>query len=890
MIATILYIIFVDDVLGMAGSPSSGAIDTSIITVKICIMLYFIVDVVFCIVLYGRRYYPGTIVFWLDLFSLLSIVPDIVVFFLDDSLAHEMMVLSIGTAARIIRICGSFVRISLIATIYNRFLRKKYYLAPISTSGTTPGITTPNHSGANDNTLEVEASRLGDKLIRLTTNKIVLLVLLVFFATQLLTYQPPRDVYIHSALSTLEYQADRFGTTSPEFLGLYQQFLINNADTMTSLIVSSHVLYINQDRIDSLQRSAVSSYYYANSSISMDDSALIKKSSAYHFALTCFVILILIIVNLLIVNDAHWLVINPLENVLAIVKLLSRQNASIQHSHHQYAMHTANGVITSGHTSFRQKRLESVGSKSEDTTSSSGVDGDEVDETDEANYLLGMLNDIDGSLQAAKEKVEEESYQNAKLRNHIEDLFLEKFILNIHLNSITRKIEFDDILGKSLKKKQEMLALNIKPLADGINSDEIKYKQELESTNPTIICANLERLIDRLSKVDNHDIKFANVFLLTFRRFISPIELMERLIIRFCITPQYDLPNNVLALNETVDDWRRTKQEHFRVSVFNVIKLWIGKYYWDFQSNTTLVELFNMLVQQIMPSCRMERYALHLDTLFKRKVASYVPLLDYQPIKPLTSEEIAELMVLEDKFLFNFDIIDVATQITLIEFELFKSIRPQELIDLAWTKSKTKTKTSPNVVRFIDHFNNVSFWIQMQIVKCGKIKDRVNVIKRVIQLGESFVNLNNFYGAMEVLSSLESASVSRLHRTWDLVPVSSKETFQQLQKLLSPKGSFKEYRERLKQTTSACIPYLGIYLSDLTFIEEGNPDYREDTLINYTKLREIAATILSIQQFQNTLHYYQPIKEKIRSQLDLKCIMDNETIWKMSLSCEARRT
>lgn len=35
------------------------------------------------------------------------------------------------------------------------------------------------------------------------------------------------------------------------------------------------------------------------------------------------------------------------------------------------------------------------------------------------------------------------------------------------------------------------------------------------------------------------------------------------------------------------------------------------------------------------------------------------------------------------------------------------------------------------------------------------------------------------------------------------------------------------------------IPYLGMYLSDLSFIEEGAPDFVEDGLVNYSKMRMV---------------------------------------------------
>jgi son of sevenless-like protein len=39
---------------------------------------------------------------------------------------------------------------------------------------------------------------------------------------------------------------------------------------------------------------------------------------------------------------------------------------------------------------------------------------------------------------------------------------------------------------------------------------------------------------------------------------------------------------------------------------------------------------------------------------------------------------------------------------------------------------------------------------------------------------------------------------------------------------MSPLGSFKNFRNTLHSLNPPCIPYLGVYLSDLTFIEGSN--------------------------------------------------------------------
>ena len=59
--------------------------------------------------------------------------------------------------------------------------------------------------------------------------------------------------------------------------------------------------------------------------------------------------------------------------------------------------------------------------------------------------------------------------------------------------------------------------------------------------------------------------------------------------------------------------------------------------------------------------------------------------------------------------------------------------------------------------------------------------------------------------------------------------------------LLSPNDNFRNYREsmRVNHATVPCIPYLGLHLADLTFIDEGNEDF-ENGLINFGKASMIA--------------------------------------------------
>lgn len=64
---------------------------------------------------------------------------------------------------------------------------------------------------------------------------------------------------------------------------------------------------------------------------------------------------------------------------------------------------------------------------------------------------------------------------------------------------------------------------------------------------------------------------------------------------------------------------------------------------------------------------------------------------------------------------------------------------------------------------------------------------------------------------MEIVSALNSSSVHRLGKTWDLVPSNLMTNFQKIKELLSADGSYKHIREALHTRPPPCIPYFGSY-------------------------------------------------------------------------------
>ncbi len=270
--------------------------------------------------------------------------------------------------------------------------------------------------------------------------------------------------------------------------------------------------------------------------------------------------------------------------------------------------------------------------------------------------------------------------------------------------------------------------------------------------------------------------------------------------------------------------------------VIKVLFEWINNHYMaqDFFKTPGLKEMMLQFSQEQGVSLRaLNMPAKQSDAAVRRRTGSVIG----------TAPDLATRSRREES-VFELPANNVAEQLTLIEFSLLADIKLSELCGQAWNK-EGKEERALNVLQYIAWFNRVSRWVVTLIITQREALERSVAITKIIELGVALSVLNNYNGVIEILSALHSSAISRLKETWSLVHKDTMAKLEELDQLMNTEGNFRYYRALLEKSKPPIVPYMGLLLTDLTFMDDANltetgKGDKGHKLLNLEKIRMLA--------------------------------------------------
>uniref|UniRef100_A0A4W5KPE0 Ras protein specific guanine nucleotide releasing factor 2 n=1 Tax=Hucho hucho TaxID=62062 RepID=A0A4W5KPE0_9TELE len=318
--------------------------------------------------------------------------------------------------------------------------------------------------------------------------------------------------------------------------------------------------------------------------------------------------------------------------------------------------------------------------------------------------------------------------------------------------------------------------------------------------------------------------------------------------------------------------------------VLNVLRHWVSKHSQDFEMNSELKMGVICLLEEILRDPDL----LPQERKATANILSTLSLDEQEADAQLRIEDILQMVECPRSECFeSLSAMELAEQITLLDHIVFRSIPYEEFLGQGWMKVD-KSERTPYIMKTSQHFNDMSNLVASQIMTHTDVGSRANSIEKWVAVADICRCLNNYNGVLEITSALNRSAIYRLKKTWAKVCKQTKALMDKLQKTVSSEGRFKNLRETLKNCNPPSVPYLGMYLTDLAFIEEGTPNFTEEGLVNFSKMRMISHIIREIRQFQQTPYRIEHQPKVTQYLLDKTLIMDEDTLYDLSLKIEPR--
>lgn len=391
---------------------------------------------------------------------------------------------------------------------------------------------------------------------------------------------------------------------------------------------------------------------------------------------------------------------------------------------------------------------------------------------------------------------------------------------------------------------------------------EKTYAHELIYKEGSVMGGSLRALIEKLTAHQSTpDAMFVSTFYLTFRLFATPLEFAEALAERF----EYigDTPHAAGPV---------------RLRVYNIFKGWLESHWRHDRDNIALDFILHFAKTRLLadlPTAGKRLIdlgekvsAVHgpvvprlVSSIGKTNtsIASYIhpdtplppPILSKKETNLLKQWKNNEASI----SILDFDPLELARQLTIKESRIFCSILPEELLDTEWTRKSGSLAVNVRAMSTLS--TDLAHLVADSILNLEEPKKRATTIKHWVKTANKCLELNNYDSLMAIICSLNLSMISRLKKTWDIVSQKTKTTLENLRSIVDVSRNYFVLRQRLQNHVPPCLPFVGTYLTDLTFVDHGNQSLRtlstddsEMAVINFDKHMKTARIISELQRFQ----------------------------------------
>ncbi|XP_022055293.1 ral guanine nucleotide dissociation stimulator-like 2 [Acanthochromis polyacanthus] len=358
------------------------------------------------------------------------------------------------------------------------------------------------------------------------------------------------------------------------------------------------------------------------------------------------------------------------------------------------------------------------------------------------------------------------------------------------------------------------------------------------------------------------DSSFITIFLSTYRSFTSTERVLD------ILTDRLEHPPG--------NSEKSQMRQSFNKAVCTVFSTWLSEYPEDFKSlvePSRLLRLAPLLPQDSSSAADLRARLLRIAEELSEKAL----LPDAQRDHTSVSSPPPDPSKFEPTSILGFPGALIAEQLTKIETELFVRLVPYHCLGSLWSQRDKKGREGVcwSVRATVRQFNKLANAVLASCLCPTTLRSqqRARLLEKWISVAEECRARKNFSSLYAIISALQSNPIHRLRKTWQDTDREALRRYEELSEIFSDKDNYSQSRELLKEegtskfanldnrlnnrhlnrsNAQGTVPYLGIFLTDLTMLDTAVKDRLDNGYINFDKRRREFEVLAQIRLLQSS--------------------------------------
>ncbi|EMD34577.1 hypothetical protein CERSUDRAFT_140118 [Gelatoporia subvermispora B] len=359
----------------------------------------------------------------------------------------------------------------------------------------------------------------------------------------------------------------------------------------------------------------------------------------------------------------------------------------------------------------------------------------------------------------------------------------------------------------------------------------------LLSPDGHVLAGTTQALVKQLIAPDECDPSFVEVFMATFKSFMTANELVDALISQYEKSVASDA------------DEQNTMQSTIRAGVIEAIKLILSDIEQD--DRAALFRMEEFISQPDVVKDARASELLRLVALAQSRLSSSKK----QDSKPAAGA----VTKTENLSLRDIDPLELAQQLTLMDAALFKRIRRIDCLKRMHGPGSTE-RISDSVTPIIALANKVAEWVGRCVLFEDDPAARAATVTFFISIADHCRTLQNLSSMVNIISGLNAPPVRRLQDTWQAVSETQRAQMLACEAAVDVAHQFTAYRTALARIEPPCVPFIGVtltLLAQITTSHSTSPTIPSH-MIDFAQLRAAYPLLQDLSRWQYTSYDIAP--------------------------------